>query len=145
MLKKKLIIVVLTLVLSLTGVTSAFAYEGWADTKATAYQLQAPILGVSSLLDSPYDTDWYSWTNNTGVSRSFSAKLVSPAGKIYGFSIILPGGGSPSYYYDSTPGGFVKVSTTVTIAPGATVYFQVRGNTFDQFSTTEPYNFTVLY
>ncbi|GGG81187.1 hypothetical protein [Paenibacillus radicis (ex Gao et al. 2016)] len=144
MLKKKLIIVALTLVLSLTGVTSAFAYEGWADTKATAYQLQAPILGVSSLLDSPYDTDWYSWTNNTGSPRSFSAKLVSPAGKVYGFSIIVPGD-IPRYYYDSTPDGFIKVSTTLTIAPGATVYIQVRGNTFDQFSTTEPYNFTVLY
>ncbi|MFF2092024.1 hypothetical protein [Paenibacillus sp. NPDC058174] len=139
--KKKFLIVVLTLVLSLTGASSAFAYDGWADSKQTAYQFQFPVLGVSIVLNSATDVDWYSYTNNTGSPHGLSAKLQSPPGLIYDFAMIV--GGSTSYFSSDTPGGWVKVTIAGNIAPGETVYFQVRGHTYSQFSTTAPYNFTI--
>ncbi|MFF2088955.1 hypothetical protein [Paenibacillus sp. NPDC058174] len=143
MLKKKLIILALTLVLSLTGVTSAFAYDGWADSKQTAYQLQAPVLGVTTVLNTPYDVDWYSWTNNTGVPKSPVVTLQSPAGLQYAFITLFPNG--EFLTYSTSPGGRITVTFGATVPPGQTIYYQVRGLSVNQYSATESYNFSISY
>jgi len=141
--KKKIITISLALSLSLTGAASAFAYDGWADSTDTAYQLGAPIFGVSTVIDQIYDLDWYSWTNNTGSSKELAATLQSPDGLKYDFVIIYPDN-SFGIFSTSVPGERVT-STYSTIAAGETVYFQVRGQTADQHSATEPYNFFISY
>lgn len=141
LLKKKLIAGVLVLGISLSAVSSAFAYDGWADSQQTAYQLQGPVLGISTVLDKPYDVDWYSWTNNTGSSKTIKAVLQSPSGLKYDFAMIRPSG-TTSYVSTIEPGSLVSIEYA-PIRAGETFYFQVRGQTFSQYSATALYNFSV--
>ncbi|WP_141505141.1 hypothetical protein [Paenibacillus luteus] len=140
LLKKKLIAGVLALGISLSGATSAFAYDGWADTKQTAYQLQAPILGNSTVLNTPYDVDWYSWTNNTGVRKGIAARLQSPTGLMYDFLLVK--GTDYNSALQEELGGWVQL-TYHYVEPGETVYFAIRGRTFNHYSTTANYNFSI--
>ncbi len=142
---KKLVISALTLIMSLFGASSAFAYDGWADSLPTAYSLNGPISGVSTTINSSADVDWFSWTNNTGRAVSWNATLQSPAGKNYDLHMVLQIGtsylsmGSAS---DNGPGAID--SPGGGISPGNTIYFQVRGQTPSDFSETALYtlNFT---
>lgn len=140
MLKKKLIAGVLALGISLTSATAAFAYDGWADTKQTAYQLSGPILGNSTVLNTPYDVDWYSWTNNTGVRKGIGARLQSPAALAYDFFLLHDN--RYTYATQAGPGEWTQI-VQHWIEPGETVYFCIRGRYFNQFSTTANYNFSI--
>ncbi|MFF2887864.1 hypothetical protein [Paenibacillus sp. NPDC057967] len=142
---KKLIIGVMALVMSLAGATSAFAYDGWADSLPTAYQLQAPILGISTYIDSPADVDWFSWTNNTGSRKSFEGKLISPNGKNYDLVMVVFYNGTPITVPVSDNGVGNSDQGGGSADPGETIYFQVRGHDLTQFSSTQTYNFTVSY
>lgn len=143
---KNMFVGMLALVMSLVGATSVSAYDGWADSLPTAYQLQAPILGISTYIDSPADVDWFSWTNNTGSNKSISATLISPSGKNYDLVMVVFWGGSPVTVAVSDNGvGNSDQGGASTIEPGETIYFQVRGHDLTQYSTTQTYHFSISY
>ncbi|RJX41096.1 hypothetical protein D3P09_03575 [Paenibacillus pinisoli] len=142
---KKLIIGVMALVMSLAGATSAFAYDGWADSLPTAYQLQAPIFGVSTFIDSPADVDWFSWTNDSGTAKAVTGTLTSPSGKNYDLIMVAFNNGTPITVPAIDNGVGNNDEGTASLEPGETIYFQVRGHDITQFSSTETYIFSISF
>ncbi|UKS26714.1 hypothetical protein LOZ80_35345 [Paenibacillus sp. HWE-109] len=131
--------------ISLVGATtSAFAYDGWADSIATAYSLNGPLSGVSTTINASDDVDWYSWTNDTGSNASWNATLQSPAGLNYDMHMVLRTGtqylslGSAG---DQGPGGLDWPGGT--IQAGDTIYFQIRGQKGSDWSTSALYTFNI--
>ncbi|WP_239617118.1 hypothetical protein [Cohnella mopanensis] len=143
---KQLSITVLTLVMSLFGATSAFAYDGWADSIPTAYSLNGPISGVSTTINGSDDVDWFSWTNDTGKSVNFVASLQSPAGKNYDLHAVTYTGSSYLSNGAATDHGAGAIDSMGGNLPaGWTMYFQVRGQTGSDYSTSLTYNINFSY
>ncbi|MBD3920550.1 hypothetical protein H8B09_17435 [Paenibacillus sp. PR3] len=140
---KKLVIGVMTSAMLLFGASSVYAYDGWADSLADAYSLNGPLNGVTTTINSSVDVDWYKWTNDTGRSVALEARLQSPAGKNYDLNVMFYFNGSTgaiSSASDNGPGGLDSFGIS-TVNPGETVYYQVRGQTGKDYSTTLPYSF----
>lgn len=130
----------------LLGSSSAFAYDGWADSLPDAYSLNGPISGVSTTINSSADVDWFKWTApSSGGGVSFN--LQSPVGLNYDFHVIYTPDGVNFYSLGSpSDNGASAVDSFGTFYyPGETFYIQVRGQTGSDYSPTALYTFNVIY
>ncbi|MHA7963732.1 hypothetical protein ACX93W_06250 [Paenibacillus sp. CAU 1782] len=143
--KKLVISAVMSVMLLFGASSSAYAYDGWADTFQTAYSLNGPINGVSTTINSSVDVDWYSYTVTGPVQLRVT--LQSPAGLNYDFHIAVGAGTGlfpTASGWDAGKGGLDYTTITYNTALPITYYFQVRGQTGSDYSSTGQYVFTVV-
>jgi hypothetical protein len=136
----------LLVVVSVFGAgSSALAYDGWADSLSTAHPTTGYVI-ERSYIDDSVDVDWFSWTNNTNTNVNVIGSVLSPSGKNYDITLVVFFGSTPISFpaADKGPGAYDSVSYG-TVAPGQTVYFQIRGRTTSEYSSTDQYLFTVNY
>jgi hypothetical protein len=143
---KKLVISAVMSVMLLFGASSAYAYDGWADTYQTAHSLNGPINGVSTTINSAVDVDWYSFTvTKPGIYR---ITLQSPAGLNYDFHAAVESGGWLYPFASGADTGQGGLDYMTLDTRGSTLtqtyYFQVRGQTSSDHSNTAQYIFTIV-
>jgi hypothetical protein len=131
-LKKKLTTLLLSGVLTVSAVTTAFAGGGFADTRGTAAIL-APNTTVTQRITSGTDQDWYMWVNNTGTTVSYTASLTPPAGDNYDITVTHIMTQYNNYEYDIVGGdqgtGQTDAIGGSTVFPGDVIYIKINGHT----------------
>jgi hypothetical protein len=141
-LNRKLIVGALVGVLSLFGVTSAFAWVGVADTKDQAISLPTGQI-FNYNLSASGDVDWYSWTNNEGSGVSFSINVSSSSSALnfdlYAEYTIPGSGGVTIPLYATDQGAGATDSIGFSIPAGATIYWKVSGHGASDYSITNYY------
>ncbi|NEW08991.1 hypothetical protein GK047_23645 [Paenibacillus sp. SYP-B3998] len=141
---RKLLVGVLASAISLVGGTSAFAYDGFADSVRTAHPLNGPVGGISSLIQGSDDVDWYSWTN-TGPTVYITATLQSPTGKNYDLHVaMMTNGINPTSIGAATDHGVGGADTFATaVIHSGTIYYQVRGQKGSDYDYNVPYTLNI--
>lgn len=116
--------------------SSAFAASGYADTKATAVELNQSS-EAGSYLDYQ-DTDWYKYTNISGRRIEISFILQPKVSFInYDIRAHYPNGDIITAP-DQGP-GLKDVVYDVVLQPGETVYLQIFGHTIRDFGNDAQY------
>ncbi|MCY9513298.1 hypothetical protein [Paenibacillus apiarius] len=125
---KKYVSTLLVFALMLVFSTSAFAANGIGDTKESAISL-INEQAISLFIEDSTDRDWFKWTNNTGVTKEFTAWNIPKDESDweswrFALQISYNNGRSTGMMYAEP--GRNQYFTGVQVPNGATIYLMVE-------------------
>jgi len=124
----------------------ANATSFFADTRATAYAMSMDGYYIGKI-DSHLDADWFTYKNNTAVSKVVEIGLQSPPGTSVNYDFDLEYCTSSGACTSMTPfdygAGQADYILSLNLPPGYYVYWKVRGHSDQDYSSTYNYHTSI--